>query len=532
MSIPKKPNLKKAVRKAVRDVKAYAKAKGLKAKADGFGGGGSGIFSQFEGAKYSNKRQWVNTPWPADQKRTMTVFDRQELTRKMRWLSVNMGLIRGLIADNVMYAVGDGIKPQAASGDANWDKLAEAYFNDWANKPCDITGRYNFWECQQLACRKVDVDGEIFVLKTFGTDGKTPKIQLIESHRVGTSASLLGSPVDGVWDGVMFNKWGAVVGYQVIRSDGTTRLIGSNSMLHIYHPEQVSGARAYSPLQHSILNCIDILEVISLEKTAMKVGSDIVRTITRENPQFDGSTADFEAFGMRPQDYPTEVYNNPEQVGSFIGGKTLSLAPGEDLKMVESGRPSPNVIQAIEYLERDSTAGVLPYAFTANPEKASGSAIRLVVSKAERYFNARQHMLMTRFLTPIYAYITGSAIANGDLPPNDNWAKVNWVTPRRVTVDAGREAAANQRDIEMGLKTLSDHFAELGMDPREEIRRRASDARLVIDTAKEFDVPVSMIYQPSSNPQTDIDQTITTHDNPAQTASASFKPMFGEQPPQ
>ena len=167
MSAPKKPNIKKAVRKAVRDVKAYAKNKGLKARSDAGAGGGSGIFSQFEGAKYSNKRSWINTPWPADMKKTMTVFDRQELTRKMRWLSVNAGLVRQMVADNVMYSVADGIRAQSASGDAEWDKAAEAYFSEWANRPCEITNRFNFWECQQLACRKVDVDG---LLKKVGID--------------------------------------------------------------------------------------------------------------------------------------------------------------------------------------------------------------------------------------------------------------------------------------------------------------------------------------------------------------------------
>ena len=526
MPTPKKPNLKKAVRTAVRDVKAYAKGKGLKARSD-VGGGASGIFSQFEGAKYSNKRSWINTPWPADMKKTMTVFDRQELTRKMRWLSVNAGLVRQMIADNVMYSVADGIRPQAASGDSDWDALAEAYFNDWANRPCEITGRFNFWECQQIACRKVDVDGEIFVLKTFTTSGD-PMIQLIESHRVGTSAGAAGVP-DGMWDGVMFNKVGAVVGYRVILSNGDTRLIGVNSLLHIYHAETVSGARGFSPLQHSINNLIDILEILSMEKVAVKANGDIVRSITRENPQFDGSASDFEAFGMRPQDYPNEVYNNPEQVGSFIGGKILSLAPGEKLESFQSNRPNATFTGFIEHLQKDSAAGVLPYQFTADPNGIGGSAIRLVVSKAERAFGARQHMLMTRMLGPIYAYVVGCGIANGDLPDNDNFTKVNWVTPRRVTVDAGREASANQRDIEMGLKTLSDHYAEQGMSMAEETRKRASDARLIIDTAKEFNVPVSMVYQPSINPQTDIDQTAATHgDGPK---PAPFVPMFTEENP-
>ena len=520
-----KPPTKKDIQKAIRDVKAYAKRKGLKTRADGFGGGGSGIFSQFEGAKYSNKRQWVNTPWPADQKKVMTVFDRQELTRKMRWLAVNSGLIRQMISDNVIYAIGDGIRAQAATKDESWNEASEYYFNDWANKPCDITGRFNLWESQQIACRKVDVDGEIFILKTYSSDG-VAKIQLIESHRVGTSTAAMGAP-EGMYDGILFNKYGAVIGYNVIRSDGTTRLIASNSIMHLHHPENVSGARAYSPMQHSINNLIDILEILSMEKLAVKTASDITRTITRENPQFDGSTADFEAFGMRPQDYPNGVYDNPEQVGSFIGGKILSLAPGEKLESFQSQRPNATFTGFIEHLQKDSTAGVLPYQFTADPNGIGGAAIRLVVSKAERQFGARQHMFMTRFLTPLWGYVIGNAIARGELPPNDEWNKVNWVTPRRVTVDAGREAAANQKDIAMGLKTLSDHFAELGMDPREEIRRRASDAKLLKDTAAEFGVPVSMLYQPSNNPA-DIDQTLG--DNPSAPAEETFTPFPDEQP--
>ena len=494
-----KANIKTAIRKAVRDVKAYAKKHGLKANAYG-GGGGSGIFSQFESAKYSNKRQWVNTPWPADFKRTMTVFDRQELTRKMRWLSVNSGLVRQMINDMVTYAVGDGIKAQPASGDAAWDAAALKHWNDWAEKPCEITGRYNLTESLQIICKKIDVDGEIFVLKTYGPTG--PLIQLIESHRVGTTMDNNVPAPEGMTDGVMFNKYGAVTGYQVIRSDGSGRLVPASAMLHVHIPEQVSGARAYSPIQHSINNLIDVLEVLSLEKVAMKVGADIVRTITRENPQFDGSDADFQAFGMRPQDYPQGVYDNPEQVGNFIGGKTLSLAPGEELKMIESGRPSPNVVSFIEHNNRDSSQGFLPYEFI-DLTKANGAAMRVTLGKVDRSASARQSILIHRVLIKLWGYVIGTAVANNELPmpKTGDWHRVGWVTPRRITADAGREAVANQRDIEMGLKTLSDHYAENGSDVKEEVRRRAADARLIIDAAAEFNVPVSMVASLATNVQ-------------------------------
>lgn len=257
-------------------------------------------------------------------------------------------------------------------------------------------------------------------------------------------------------------------------------------------------------MQHSINNMIDILEVLSLEKTAVKTSTDITRTITRESGQFENTVADFEAFGMRPQDYPQGVYNNPEEVGTFIGGKILSLAPGEKLESFQSNRPNATFTGFIEHLQKDSTAGVLPYQFTADPNGIGGAAIRLVISKAERQFNYRQHMLITRMLVPIWGYVIGNAIATGRLRPNDNWHKVNWVTPRKVTVDAGREASANFRDIMGGLKNLSDDFAERGLDYREELNRRGAEMRLVVDTAKKYDIPVSMLLQASQSPM-DVD---------------------------
>ena len=70
-----------------------------------------------------------------------------------------------------------------------------------------------------------------------------------------------------------------------------------------------------------------------------------------------------------------------------------------------------------------------------------------------------------------------------------------------MTVDAGREAQQNRADVEMGLKTLSDHFAELGSDFGEEIERRAADAKLILETATKYDVPVGMLWKVAGQAQ-------------------------------
>lgn len=464
------------------------------------GGSGPGVFSNFESAKFSNKRSYIFSSWPQDFKKTMTVFDRMETTRKMRWLELNAGLIRQVLSDMALYTVGSGIKAQAQSGDEMWDDAAECYFKQWGSRACDITGRFSFFELQHICCRLMDRDGECFIIKTRGPGGE-PRLQVIESHRVGNSSNNEIPP--GMVDGILFGPYGQPISYNVIRSDGSSRQVPANAVLHLYEPELASGARAYSPLQHSINNLVDMLEILSMEKLAVKTSADITRTISRENPNFDGSQSDFEAFGMRPQDYQDGL-TDPSEASTFLGGKVLALAPGEKLDSFESNRPNKTFDGFIEHLERDSLAGMLPYEFSANPTKAGGAVMRFVVAKADRKFSHRQQVMMQRFLTPVWGYIIGCAIKEGYLRPTEYWTNVTWTTPRKVTVDAGRDAQQNRQDIESGLKTLTQNYLEEGEDPKEKMRENAAEKRYLMDLSEEFKVPLSMLYKPQNISPVDI----------------------------
>ena len=127
--------------------------------------------------------------------------------------------------------------------------------------------------------------------------------------------------------------------------------------------------------------------------------------------------------------------------------------------------------------------------------------MRLIVAKADRRFSFRQMILERRLIQPVWAYVIGDAINRGLLQPTEGWWKIAIVGPRRVTTDAGREAQQNRADVEMGLKTLSDHYAELGADFGEEIQRRGADAKLIIETASKYGVPVEMLWKPSGSSQ-------------------------------
>ena len=66
-----------------------------------------------------------------------------------------------------------------------------------------------------------------------------------------------------------------------------------------------------------------------------------------------------------------------------------------------------------------------------------------------------------------------------------------------LRLDAAREAQQNRADAAMGLKTHSYHDAELEIVFGEEIERRASDAKFILETATRHGVPVEILWKPA-----------------------------------
>ena len=422
---------------------------------------------------------------PTDARNELTPGVRTELVRKSRYLHKNSGFMRELVANMAIYSTGDGIRVQAQSSDPAWNRLAEEYFALWSAR-CEITRRFSFEECQALVCRGMDIDGEYFVHKTRDADGE-PRIQLIESHRIGDE---FGSR-DTV-DGMGLDAWGAPVFYRVLEDGNKARDLPASSVLHIHEPEWAGGVRSHPTIQHSINHVLDEMELLALEKHAVKDNADIARVLKTARGEIDDN-GDFVVGGANGPGEPSD----PVALQKIMGGKLVALKPEESLDSFTSNRPSPTFTGFLEHLRRDSALGVIPFEFAADSSKIGGAGVRLVVAKADRRFSFRQMILERRVIRPVWSYVIADAIDRGLLPPVAGWWKISIVGPKRVTVDAGREAQQNRADVEMGLKTLSDHYAELGADFGEEIERRASDAKLIMETAEKYGVPLEMLWKTS-----------------------------------
>ncbi|MEY4403850.1 MAG: hypothetical protein RIR91_1885, partial [Verrucomicrobiota bacterium] len=101
---------------------------------------------------------------------------------------------------------------------------------------------------------------------------------------------------------------------------------------------------------------------------------------------------------------------------------------------------------------------------------------------------------------PTWGYIIGQGIAAGELPDDPKWADTSWTTPKNVTVDAGRESANDRADVELGMVSLSEIYAQRGMDFRAEMEKRAQDMAHVAHLAKEYGLPFELLYRPSNTP--------------------------------
>jgi capsid protein len=465
-----------------------------------------GWFSPYESANWSPRRGNVPGAAPGDTKRDLTPSIRNELVRRSRYLHKNSGFVRELVGNMAIYSTGDGIKPQAQSASQEWNRQAEEYFANWAAR-CEVTRRFSFEECQSLVCRGIDVDGEYFIHKTRDRDNR-PVLQLIESHRVGDTSGSTETV-----DGVGMDEVGAPAFYRTILDDSSFRDLPAESILHVFEPESSSAVRHAATIQHSINHILDEMELLALEKHAVKDNADVARILKTDRGEIDDESGDF-SVGHAPS--PMEE-SDPVSLQRIIGGKLVALKPNESLDSFQSNRPSPTFTGFLDFIRRDSALGVLPYEFAADSSKIGGAGVRLVVAKADRRFSFRQLILIQRFIRPVWAYVIGDAIATGVLPAQVDWHKVRFQRPKRVTVDAGREAEQNRADVETGLKTLSESYAELGLDFEEQAETRAQDARLLLDLAAKYHIPLDLLYRPSSGSVTAAE--ITTLEEPGPTAS-------------
>ena len=401
-----------------------------------------------------------------DSKVDISNGDRVRLLGLSRKLFYNNAIVRSAIRDKATYSVGAAIAPQANSGDPEWDNAAEAWWDEWSKYP-EISGRHDMRRLQMLVSEAIDRDGEIFCILTNKRDGN-PCVQVVESHRVANPPD----KGDEIVDGVTLDRFARPLAYHVVEGDThsqrTSRRIQADMMLHIYEPERPDQVRGYPAVAVALNNLLDRDELLRFEMQAAKIGSSIGLVV--QNAQG----------GVGAEGFFGDLSKNPNESLTretvFGGGMIPRLKATERIESFMMNRPNEKLDAHLEQYIRAAALGLgLPYEFVWDTSAVGGVAQRFIIQKAARAFSARQDVLISCFLGKLWNYAIANAMRRRELPQNPNWRKVHWQTPRSITVDVGREAAARRDDVKAGLMTLADFFGEQGLDWKESVQEIAAE---------------------------------------------------------
>lgn len=418
---------------------------------------------------------------PADLRIEQTASDQREVLRSARYLDKNNPFVAAWVNAHLTYGIGDGLRYQPLTKNAEWNRQAKEVVARALERP-EITGRFNNLQFQRLAGKGQLVDGEVFFVRTTHSDG-SPCLQAIEAHRVQQPPI---SAQDKTWvQGIRFDAQGRPVQVAIVQDDGSFAYKAYSEIIHLYELDRFTGVRGMSKLQVASNLLRDRAEILAAEKLAVKEFSRRTFVLTSEAGEFGpGDAGIFGSSPVRPGPAGT-ARTSAQDVAQAFGGLALAVKQGEKLEAFEHNRPSLNVLGMLDGLDRDiANALGISSDFLLNPTKIGGAVVRMELAKAERQFSAFQNTLIDGLLRPFVQYILSDAIAKGQLAADPDWYRMTFQTPRRLSVDVGRDTLALIRGLEAGATNLRDILEEAGKEYESEIIARLDDKVWAMEQAK------------------------------------------------
>jgi len=442
--------------------------------------------STWDAANYSPRRAQTPGAAPTDFNHDLTTQTREELVRGSRYIMRNSGLPREHRELSWLYGVGpEGLKMQATTNDDEWNETAEQYFKKWS-KRADVTERFDWPYIQKLVSYAIDTDGEIFVIKTRSRRTKEARLQLIETHRVASKDMRSASPSEQQekWiDGIRVDhQTGKPIALGIKDDGGNVRSVRWSSVIQVAEMESPSAYRAVPTLSHSINHFLDESEILAQEKANVKAAGDVINVLKRKSGSLEEGT-DYDPFGANDLDENGDLSSDPKALASITGQKTLAIYDDEEYQSIESNRPNNTFNGFIDLLREDSLLGGTPGALAIGGKSLSGATNRLMVAKAERKFKARTRTIAS-FAEAVWFFVIGDAIDRGELKAVKGWSNISVTPPRSLTVDSGRESESNRRDVDAGIKLVSDSYEEQGGDFMGSMRKKARLIKQVQELAE------------------------------------------------
>ena len=412
-----------------------------------------------------------------------------------RNLEQNHDIVRGALrtlVNNVVGPTGIGIEPQPRKRDGSihteYAKALRDAWRDWCLTP-EVTHRHHWAKVQRMLAKTWFRDGEAFTQSITGTTSyldhgtRVPfSLEMFEPDLVPMDYTELSK---GIRQGIQRNAWGRPTGYWMWRSYpvdiSTTSLTRPNDLkfipaanvLQLATLDRIGQMRGVSEFASVIERFTDIKDIEESERIAAKIAANLTAYVKRNSP--DGFQAPDTTAGTDANGNP-----NPRELSLSAGTIIDTLAVGEEIGLIDSNRPNPNVVE-FRYGQLRAAACGIGISNSSLSKNYDGTYSAQRQELVEQWINyaVLTDEFVGQFVQPVWqqfvraAHLSGVVKMPADLEPNseDDCLFVGQSMP---WIDPLKEAAAWHLLTQDGFASEVEVIRKRGGNPRDVLEQAAA----------------------------------------------------------
>jgi capsid protein len=423
-----------------------------------------------------------------------------------------------------------------ATGDRDYNATVGEWFHTWC-KQADATGRNSFRKLVQLAAENRPVDGDCgFVIRRVG-DGL--KLQLVPATRIG-NPNEMGLDSENYFEGVITNEFGVPVAYRIYRVTREGVYFGAEDVpagnfCHYFDPFRVDQYRGVTDFHAAIQTARMLHEILQAEKAGVRFASQQAALVFTDR----GTANSRNLFTPTPSAVLPSGQQQKNELSEVGMIKYLGQA---DRVETMPARPSTAFTGFIAHLMHELSIAVgIPKGVLFGTQDYAGPSVRAEFAAADRVFARHQGVLVDKVLDPIKNAVILDAIARGEIPAppaRDGETPVQalkratrgeWRFPPKLTIDVGRESAANLNENRQGAKSLQEIASEQGTDAFTRLEQIAAEASFVKELSERYEIPETAIRLVTNSLPSTPAAAAATGDNVASAAAEAQAESSGSE---
>lgn len=358
--------------------------------------------------------------------------DREKLVLRSRSLFQNNTFSHALVRNMDVNVIGSGIKARPIPDYEllgkdrefleNWSRIVQKHFDLWAdNASCDVEGKNDFYQLQDLGIKIQAVTGECFGLCEY--DSANPygvALKTLESDRVRTPFGQIET--DSFCMGIETTSRGRPVAYHITKevpfginnfSDifPTVRVpafdpLGARNVIHSFVCDRSDQRRGIPLMSQMILQLKQLERYQDSELMAAVVASMFTVLIQNKDENTDP------LLGNVPD--PEKVAPNDMDAVELAPGGIVRLNDVQDIKFANASRPNANYAPFVDYIQRGAAASA-----GASSEQvmhyfnSSYNAVRAALQESRKSYEKMKYNFIADFCQPVYEKWLAACITRG-----------------------------------------------------------------------------------------------------------------------